>query len=322
MQYNITDSCDSASPSAAHILQFHHPETRLSLDIWSANNKNHLKTKTHPIAMPCLSEMSMAISNNYIGTCFPRAAVCKSVMVSRLDLTMWLEGKEQKTGLWAMLIEWVGWMSRENKEVTLGKNQARTRDQVAKHGKTSGWNGSDHSLTFVLSINIDRDSWMLNSATDMVPTLASHLFVVISKSPWEGQRSWSGRTGILGLGEVGYMVHVQSFSLTCSPSLTKLVSSRTSELFSSHALKIHKGCGQRLQEAACWNSTVTLAVSSLSNRWLTHLHQSAPYGFECSYLKQAKSRYWHDTVCGTAGPYSMVRMSYIRFIGRGFPLHY
>jgi len=38
------------------------------------------------------------------------------------------------------------------------------------------------------------------------------------------------------------MVRVQSFSLTCSPSLTKLVSSRTSELFSSPALKIHKSC--------------------------------------------------------------------------------
>jgi len=119
------------------------------------------------------------------------------------------------------------------------------------------------ALTFVLSINIDRDSWMLNSATDMVPTPASHLFVVISKSPREGQRSWSGRTGVLGLGEVGYMVRVQSFSLTCSPSLTKLVSSRTSELFSSPALKIHNGRGQRLREAAYWNSTVTLAVSSL-----------------------------------------------------------
>ena len=59
-----------------------------------------------------------------------------------------------------------------------------------------------------------------------------------------------------------------------------------------------------------------------SSRWPTHLRQSAPYGFECSYLKQAKSRYWHDTVRGTAEPYSMARMSYIRFIGRGFPLHY
>jgi len=49
-------------------------------------------------------------------------------------------------------------MSRENKEFTLGKNRALTREQAAKHGNTSGWNGSDHSLTFVLSINIDRDS--------------------------------------------------------------------------------------------------------------------------------------------------------------------
>ena len=77
---------------------------KFSLDIWSANNKNELKTNTHPIAMPCLSEMSTAISNDCIGTCFARAAVCKSVMVSRLDSTMWLEGKERKMGLWAMLI--------------------------------------------------------------------------------------------------------------------------------------------------------------------------------------------------------------------------
>jgi len=54
--------------------------------------------------MPCLSEMSTAISNDCIGTCFARAAVCKSVIVSRLDSTMWLEGKKRKTGLWAMLI--------------------------------------------------------------------------------------------------------------------------------------------------------------------------------------------------------------------------
>ena len=55
--------------------------------------------------MPCISEMSAAISKDCIGTCFARAAVCKSVTVSRLDSTMWLEGKERKTGLWAMSIE-------------------------------------------------------------------------------------------------------------------------------------------------------------------------------------------------------------------------